>query len=252
VTGGRNMMGIGVAVAGAGLIVGVVNMGLGGLITEIVELIAGDNLYLLLVLTALACLLMGMGLPTTATYIVMASLMSVVIVDLGPSAGLVVPLIAAHLFVFYFGILADDTPPVGLAAYAASAIARSDPIPTGLQSFTYDVRTAILPFMFIFNTRLLLIGVETVWMAAWMLVSGLAAMFAFAGATQGYLARPNRWYETVLLLATTGIILQPAASAAWLGLPYPEAAQVLGTALFAVTWLWQKFGSRREKVGSVG
>ena len=248
VTGGRNMMGIGVAVAGAGLIVGVVNMGLGGLITEIVELIAGDNLYLLLVLTALACLLMGMGLPTTATYIVMASLMAVVIVDLGPSAGLVVPLIAAHLFVFYFGILADDTPPVGLAAYAASAIARSDPIPTGLQSFTYDIRTAILPFMFIFNTRLLLIGVETVWMAAWMLVSGLAAMFAFAGATQGYLARPNRWYETVLLLVTTGVILQPSASAAWLGLPSPEAAQALGTVLFAATWLWQKFGRRGSSV----
>ncbi|MBU4605611.1 MAG: TRAP transporter fused permease subunit, partial [Proteobacteria bacterium] len=129
VDGGRNMMGIGVAVAGAGLIVGVVNLGLGGLITEIVELMAGGNLYLLLGLTALACLVMGMGLPTTATYIVMASLMAVVIVDLGPSVGLVVPLISAHLFVFYFGILADDTPPVGLAAYAASAIARSNPIP---------------------------------------------------------------------------------------------------------------------------
>jgi len=247
VDGGRNMMSIGVAVAGAGLIVGVVNMGLGGLITEIVEIIAGDNLYLLLALTALACLLMGMGLPTTATYIVMASLMAVVIVDLGPSVGLVVPLIAAHLFVFYFGILADDTPPVGLAAYAASAIARSDPISTGLQSFAYDMRTAILPFMFIFNPRLLLIGVDSVWMAAWVIISGLAAMSAFASATQGYLATRNRWYETVLLLAAAGVVLQPAASARWLGLPAAEAAQALGTALFALVWLWQKARASRER-----
>jgi TRAP transporter 4TM/12TM fusion protein len=245
VAGGRNMMGIGVAVAGAGLIVGVVNMGLGGLITEIVEMIAGDSIYLLLLLTALACLLMGMGLPTTATYIVMASLIAVVIVELGPGAGLAVPLIAAHLFVFYFGILADDTPPVGLAAYAASAIARSEPIPTGLQSFTYDVRTVILPFMFIFNTKLLLIGVDSVWMAAWMLISGTAAMFSFAGATQGYLAAPNRWYDNVLLLVIAGLILQPSASASWLGLPYPEAAQILGTCMFVCIWVWQKSRTRR-------
>lgn len=240
VDGGRNMMGIGVAVAGAGLIVGVVNLGLGGLITEIVELMAGDNLYLLLGLTALACLIMGMGLPTTATYIVMASLMAVVIVDLSPSVGLVVPLIAAHLFVFYFGILADDTPPVGLAAYAASAIARSNPIPTGLQSFAYDMRTAILPFMFIFNSQLLLIGVDSWWVAAWVMLSGLAAMFAFAGATQGFLAARNRWYETVLLLAAAAVVLQPAASARALGLAAAPGAQALGTALFVMVWLWQK------------
>ncbi|MCF8031958.1 MAG: TRAP transporter permease [Desulfarculaceae bacterium] len=244
VAGGRNMMGIGVAVAGAGLIVGVVNMGLGGLITEIVELMAGDSLYLLLALTALACLLMGMGLPTTATYIVMASLMAVVIVELGPSAGLVVPLIAAHLFVFYFGILADDTPPVGLAAYAASAIARSNPIPTGLQSFTYDLRTAILPFMFIFNTRLLLIGVDSWWMGLWVGLSGVAAMFAFAAATQGYLRQPNRWWEGLLLLAAAAVILQPGASARFLGLPGAEASQAVGTALFVLVWLGQKWRPR--------
>ncbi len=245
VDGGRNMMGIGAAVAGAGLIVGVVNMGLGGLITEIVEIFAGGNLYLLLALTALACLLMGMGLPTTATYIVMASLTAVVIVELAPSAGLAVPLIAAHLFVFYFGILADDTPPVGLAAYAASAIARSNPIPTGLQSFAYDLRTAILPFMFIFNPRLLLIGVDSWWQAAWVALSGVAAMFAFAGATLGFLAARNRWYETLLLLLSAAVVLRPEASAAWLGLPGAEAAQALGAGLAALVWLWQRLGPAR-------
>ena len=108
------------------------------------------------------CLLLGMGLPTTANYIVVSSLMAPVIVTLGAQHGLIVPLIAVHLFVFYFGILADDTPPVGLAAFAAAAIARSDPIKTGIQGFTYDIRTAVLPFMFIFNTELLLIGVESI------------------------------------------------------------------------------------------
>ena len=171
--------------------------------------------------------------------------MAVVIVELGPSVGLVVPLIAAHLFVFYFGILADDTPPVGLAAYAASAIARSDPIPTGLQSFTYDLRTAILPFMFIFNTRLLLIGVDSFWLAAWVALSGVAAMFAFASATQGYLAGRNRWWETLVLLGAAGVILQPTAAAGWLGLPGPMTAQALGTALFGLVWLRQKLVQRR-------
>ncbi|MCB2193225.1 MAG: DUF3394 domain-containing protein, partial [Deltaproteobacteria bacterium] len=147
---------------------------------------------------------------------------------------------------FYFGILADDTPPVGLAAYAASAIARSNPIPTGLQSFAYDLRTAILPFMFIFNANLLLIGVESWWMAAWVMLSGVAAMFAFAGATQGYLAARCRWYESLLLLAVAAVVLQPAASARALGLGSVLGAQALGTGLFALIWLWQKVRSAKQ------
>ncbi|MCB2187329.1 MAG: TRAP transporter permease [Deltaproteobacteria bacterium] len=240
VAGGRNMMGIGVAVAAAGIIVGVVNMGLGGLITEIVEMIAGDNMYLLLLLTALACVLIGMGLPTTATYIVMASLTAVVIVELAPGAGVTVPLIAAHLFVFYFGILADDTPPVGLAAYAASAIAGTNPVRTGLQSFTYDIRTAILPFMFVFNPRLLLIGVDTVWLGAWVFLTGLVAMFSFAAATQGFLVVKNKWYETVLLLALCLAVLRPFATARLLGIEGPELVKAAGLVLFGLIWLAQR------------
>lgn len=184
--GGRNMMGIGVAVAAAGIIVGVVTMGLGGIINEVVLLISGRNLIAILVLTAVACLILGMGLPTTANYIVMATLTAPIIVTLGADAGLVVPLIAAHLFVFFFGILADDIPPVGLAAFAASAIAKSSPVRTGIQGFTYDIRTAILPFMFIFNTQLLLIGIGSVWQAMWIFLTGVIAMFAFANATQNW------------------------------------------------------------------
>ncbi len=208
--GGRNMMGIGVAVSTAGIIVGVVTMGLGGIINEVVAVISGGNLIAILCLTAVACLLLGMGLPTTANYIVMATLTAPIIVKLGAEAGLQVPLIAAHLFVFFFGILADDTPPVGLAAFAASAIARSDPVRTGIQGFSYDIRTALLPFMFIFNTDLLLLGVQTVPHVIWIFFTGIIAMFAFANATQNYFLTRNRWYEGILLLVVTLVILRPS------------------------------------------
>ncbi len=151
-SGARNMVSVALATAAAGIIVGVVALGLGNLISEIIDVLSMGNVFLMLVITAIASLIIGMGLPTTATYIVMAALTAPAIVNIGAMQGFIVPLMAAHLFCFYFGILADDTPPVGLAAYAAAAIAKSPPIATGLQGFMYDIRTAILPFMFIFNT----------------------------------------------------------------------------------------------------
>ena len=211
VAGGRAMMGIGVAVAAAGIIVGVVTLGLGGIITEVVAVLSGGRFFLILIITAIASLLLGMGLPTTANYIVMASLTAPIIVTLGADAGVVFPLIAAHLFVFFFGILADDTPPVGLAAFAASAIARSDPIRTGFQGFAYDIRTAILPFMFIYNTDLLLVDVNAGWRIVWIFFASMMAMLAFAAATQNWFATKNRWYEGVLLLGVTFVLLRPYA-----------------------------------------
>ena len=208
--GGRNMMGIGVAVATAGIIVGIVTLGLGGIITEVIEVLSGGNFLLILIITAFASLILGMGLPTTANYIVMASLTAPVIVTLGAKNGIVLPLIAAHLFVFFFGILADDTPPVGLAAFAAAAIAKSDPIKTGVQGFSYDIRTAILPFMFIFNTDLLLIGVHSIFHALWIFFTGVVAMFAFASLTQRYFVVKNRWYEGIFLGLVAFILLRPS------------------------------------------
>ncbi|WP_044350993.1 TRAP transporter permease [Dethiosulfatarculus sandiegensis] len=242
VAGGRNMMGIGVAVSAAGIIVGVVTMGLGGLITEVVDVISGGNLYLLLIITAVACLLLGMGLPTTANYIVMASLTAKVITELAPDAGLEVHLISAHLFVFFFGILADDTPPVGLAAYAAAAIAKSDPIPTGVQGFMYDIRTAILPFMFIFNERLLLIGVHTWLEAIWIFITGVLAMFAFACATQGYFIARNKWYEGVVFLLITFMILRPEGSASLVGINEisPDLVISMGIVVYGLMWVLQR------------
>lgn len=128
---------------------------------------------------------------------------------MGAQQGLIVPLIAVHLFVFYFGILADDTPPVGLAAFAAAAIARSDPIRTGVQGFTYDIRTAVLPFMFIFNTELLLIGIESIPHLMMTIVTAVIAMLIFAAATQGYWLVKTRWYETLLLLLIAFTLFRP-------------------------------------------
>jgi TRAP-type uncharacterized transport system fused permease subunit len=160
IAGSRNMIAIGVATGVAGIIIGTVSLtGLHQVIGEFIEFLSGGNLILMLLLVAVMSLILGMGLPTTANYIVVSSLMAPVIVSVGAQSGLVVPLVAVHLFVFYFGILADDTPPVGLAAFAAAAISGGDPIKTGIQGFTYDIRTALLPFLFIFNTELLLIDV---------------------------------------------------------------------------------------------
>ncbi|MBU2963324.1 TRAP transporter permease [Citreicella sp. C3M06] len=201
ILGARNMIGIGVATGAAGIIVGTISLtGAHQVIGTVIEVISGGNLMVLLILVAVLSLILGMGLPTTANYIVVSSLMAPVIMTVGAQAGLVVPLIAVHMFVFYFGILADDTPPVGLAAYAAAAISRGDPIKTGLQGFGYDIRTALLPFLFIFNTDLLLIDVS-LFHAVVIFFVALLAMLLFAAATQGYfIAKSKRWESAVLLL----------------------------------------------------
>lgn len=210
VAGARNMIGIGVATAAAGIVVGTVTLtGIGLVMTAFVEFISGGNLLLILLFTAVISLLLGMGLPTTANYIVVSTLMAPVIVNLGALNGLVVPLVAVHLFVFYFGILADDTPPVGLAAFAAAGISGGDPIRTGIQGFTYDIRTAVLPFFFIFNTELLMIGIQN-WVHLTIVVaSAVAAMLIFGAATQGYWLTKSRFYESLVLLLVTFTLLRP-------------------------------------------
>ncbi|MDF1592965.1 MAG: TRAP transporter permease [Desulfobacterales bacterium] len=210
VSGARNMIGIGVATAAAGIVVGTVTLtGIGFVMTEFVEFISGGSLILILVFTAIISLILGMGLPTTANYIVVSTLMAPVIVNLGAKAGLIVPLIAVHLFVFFFGILADDTPPVGLAAFAAAGISGGDPVRTGIQGFGYDIRTAILPFIFIFNTELLLIGIGTWFHLIVVIAASVIAMLAFAAATQRYFLTKNRIWETAALILIAFTLFRP-------------------------------------------
>ena len=209
IAGARNMIGIGIATATAGIIVGVVSQtGVGSSLAEVVEVLSFGSVFIMLLWTAVLCIILGMGLPTTATYIVVSALLAPVIVTLGQQAGLIVPLIAVHLFVFYFGIIADDTPPVGLAAFAAAAISGGDPIKTGIQGFVYDIRTAVLPFMFIFNTELLLIDVTWA-QGVFVFIIATIAMLVFAAATQGYFFAKSRFYETLALLLIAFTMFRP-------------------------------------------
>lgn len=239
VAGGRNMVSVAIATACAGIIVGVVTLGLGGIITEVIDQLSRGNIYVMLFITAVACLIIGMGIPTTATYIVVASLAAPAIVTLSDSSGFAVPLIAAHLFCFYFGILADDTPPVGLASFAAAAIAKSDPIVTGIQGFRYHIRTAILPFAFIFNHDLLLIGVDNVFRGLAVFAAGLVGVLAFVSATQGWFAVRNRWYEAPILLAVTVCMLRPDIPTRWMGSAGPLSSFAIGVTLYVALYFWQ-------------
>lgn len=209
IAGARNMIGIGIATAAAGVIVGAVSQtGVGLVLADLVEMLSMGNLLLMLILIAVFSLILGMGLPTTANYIVVSSLLAPVVVALGQQNGLIVPLIAVHLFVFYFGIMADVTPPVGLASFAAAAVSKGDPIKTGIQAFYYSLRTAALPFLFIFNTDLLLIGVDF-WHGVLVFAVATGAMLVFAAGTQGYFLVRSRWYESVLLLLVAFTLFRP-------------------------------------------
>ena len=248
ITGARNMLTVALATAVAGIIVGVVAMGPGGLITDVIDTLAMGNIVLMLIITALASLLIGMGLPTTATYIVMATLTAPAIVQLADKHGFFVPLMAAHLFCFYFGILADDTPPVGLAAYAGAAIARADPIRTGIQAFLYDIRTAILPFMFIFNADLILHNIDNWSLGGLILVMACLGNFAFACATQGWFLTRNKLYELPVFLLVTFLLMRPDLVARWLHLDHQHRhwCYLFGIALYGLLYLVQRARSKRH------
>ncbi len=220
ISGARNMIGIGIATATAGIIVGAVSQtGVGSALANVVEALSGGNIMAILFLTAILSLILGMGLPTTANYIVVSALLAPVIVTLGQQNGLIVPLIAVHLFVFYFGIMADVTPPVGLASFAAAAVSGGDPIKTGVVAFFYSLRTAALPFLFIFNTELLLIDVN--WLQGiFVFIVATIAMLLFAAATQGFFIARSRIYESVLLLLVAFSLFRPGFWMDMISAPY--------------------------------
>ncbi len=256
INGAKNMVPIAIATAVAGIVVGSVTLtGVGLILAEVIEELSGGYILAVLLLTAVVSLILGMGLPTTANYIVMASLTAPVIMSLSGDLGYLIPAIAAHLFVFYFGILADDTPPVGMAAYAAAGIAKSDPIKTGLQGFAYDIRTAILPFAFFFNNKLLLIaGVDALdpnnpamwqWITnpaeiLMIFLTATAGMFAFSSATQGWMLTVTTGLERILLLAVVPFMLIPNMTSSWLGIGSEYLSYTIGFALYSSVYFMQK------------
>ncbi|WP_424976117.1 TRAP transporter permease [Dinoroseobacter sp. S124A] len=224
IAGARNMIGIGVATAAAGIIVATVTKTpIGTELAGLVEQLSGGVLIIMLILVGLFSLILGMGLPTTANYIVVSSLMASVVVSLGAQEGLIVPLIAAHLFVFYFGIMADVTPPVGLASFAAAAVSGGDPIKTGFTAFFYSLRTVALPFLFIFNPTLILYGVDLgtwqgVVQAIGVFIVATFAMLLFAAATQGYFLAKSKIHESLALLLVAFTLFVPNV---WLNMLQP-------------------------------
>ena len=208
--GARNMIGIAIATGTAGIIVGGITLtGLGLRMTEFVEFVSQGNVLVMLLFTAFVCLVLGLGVPTTANYILVATLMAPVIVELGAQSGLVIPLIGVHLFVFYYGIMGDITPPVGLASFAAAAISGEDAIRTGLQGSVYALRTVVLPFIWIFNPQLLLLDLEGWDELVYVVVASTVACLVFAAATIGWFQAKSRWWETGLLLLATVMLFRP-------------------------------------------
>ncbi|WP_153769120.1 TRAP transporter permease [Labrenzia sp. CE80] len=245
ISGARNMIGIAVATGAAGIIVGTISLtGAHQIIGEFIEFLSGGNLIAMLVLVAIFSLILGMGLPTTANYIVVSSLMASVVVDIGAQNGLIIPLIAVHLFVFYFGLMADVTPPVGMASFAAAAISKGDPIRTGFTAFFYSLRTVALPFLFIFNTDLLLIDVGPV-QAIFVFLVATVAMMLFAAGTQGYFFAKNKAWEAVAILLIAFTLFRPGFWLDYVQAPYDQLAP---TAIFETAGAAPDGGTLKVKV----
>ena len=248
--GANNMAGVALATASAGIIVGCVSLGLGQQITSFVEILSMGNIFLLLFITAAASLLLGMGLPTTANYIIMASLTAPVLVELASNftihgMQLAVPLMAAHLYCFYFGILADDTPPVGLAAYAGAAIANASPIAVGIQGFFYDIRTALLPLVFIFNHDIILWNISSVPMAFFIFAMTSLGMICFTSLVQGWFVTHTNIFDKALLLAASVVLMYPALLTGFF-LPHEQRhyGYAVGIVLMILVYLRQKAGMK--------
>lgn len=227
----KSMAGIAVACACAGIIVGVVTItGLGLRMTLLFSMLAGNNLFILLLAAAGMSIILGLGLPTTAKYVIMATLVAPAILTVEPT----LPVVAVHLFILYYAILADDTPPVGVAAYAAAAIARSDPIKTGLLGFKFDLGAFLLPFMFVYNQEFLLI--DTTWQKALVVaLTSLFGIYCFSAVIQ-------RWLFTRLQLWEQAILLVIAISMIW-----PTwVTDVIGLAVFSIIYLHQRAVKSRQ------
>lgn len=208
--GSRNMIGIGVATATAGIIVGGITLtGLGLRMTEFVEFVSQGNVMVMLLFIAFVCLVLGLGVPTTANYVLVATLMAPVVVELGAQSGLIIPLIAVHLFVFYYGIMGDITPPVGLATFAAAAISGEDAIQTGIQGSVYALRTVILPFIWIFNPQLLLIDVHGWFELVTVVVACTMATLLFAALTMNWMRVRLRLWESLVLALAVLLLFRP-------------------------------------------
>ena len=202
-TGVRNTMGVSLACGLAGIVAGIVTLtSLGSTLIGVIVPIAHNNLFFALFLTMLTCIVLGMGVPTTANYLIMATITAPILVKMG------LPLLAAHMFVFYFGIVADITPPVALAAYAGSAIAHSNPLKTGVTATRLAITAFIIPYIFAFNSKMLFID-ATVLEVILIILTSCVGIFALSAGLEGYMFKRLRFYEIIPLIAGGLFMIYP-------------------------------------------
>ena len=226
--GAKSCVTVAVACAMAGLVAGsITSTGLASKLITAVVTISRGNIMIALLLTMLCCIVLGMGVPTTANYCIMASTCAPILITIG------VPQVAAHFFVFYFGIVADITPPVALAAYAGSAIAKAPPMKTAFNASKLAIAAFIVPYIFALNPAMLFVDTTAV-QVVMVIITSFVGMFGVAGALNGFLFRPMNPLVRILFAAGGLLMMYPGT-----------LTDVIGIVIFALAFAWQYLGSRR-------
>mgnify|MGYP001008431871 FL=1 len=203
--GAKNTIGVAAACAIAGIIVGIVSLtGIGLKLADGLLMLSGGIDIVALFLTMIACIILGMGIPTTANYVIMATITAPIILKLIPGT----PVLAAHMFVFYFGIVADITPPVALAAYAGAAISGGNPIRTGIIATRLAITAFIIPYIFVLSPQMLLINTDVISVVQ-IVITSTIGMFAIAGGLEGYMKKPLMWWQRILAIIGGLMMIDP-------------------------------------------
>ena len=206
--GAKGAITVAVACAIAGMIAGCITVtGLASILINAIVQLAGSATFIGLILTMVCCIILGMGVPTTANYCIMASTCAPILIKMG------FPLVAAHFFVFYFGIVADITPPVALAAYAGSAIAKGNPMKTGINATKLAIAAFIVPYIFAYSPAMLFVNVTSIWEVIQIVLSALLGIFGVAAGLEGFVLRKMNWlYRIVCLVGGLGLMIPGAIS----------------------------------------
>ena len=229
--GGQGMITVAAACGVAGIIAGTITMtGLANVILNGIVTLAGDQVIIALVLTMLCCIILGMGVPTTANYCIMAATCAPILVRMG------VPPLAAHFFVFYFGIVADLTPPVALAAYAGAAIAQANPMKTAFTATKLAIGAFIVPFVFALSPAMLFID-TTVWEVILICITSLIGIFAVSASLLGYLLSDMAWYQRIMSAVGGLLLIYPGL-----------VTDLIGVGLVAIVLVLQLFSRKKVKL----
>ncbi len=229
--GAKNTIGVAVACGMAGIISGVVTMtALGQLLLNTLVPVAQNSMFLALFLTMICCIVLGMGVPTTANYVIMATITAPILIKMG------IPALAAHMFVFYFGIVADITPPVALAAYAGSAIAKSNPLKTGVTATRLAIAAFVIPYMFAYNPKMLFIDAGMFDIVS-IIITSFIGIYAVAAGMEGHMFLKLPWWQRIMTLAGGLMLIVPET-----------ITDIIGIALVAAVIVIQKLSEKKTKL----